>query len=67
MQDIKVPDFLVVIPNILGDPIRSLEKSFDCWTLGEARTIPIIYERLIYSLLLPAIFAIEIIIIYIIL
>jgi hypothetical protein len=43
MQEFKVPEFLIVVPNILGDPIRTFEKSFDCWTVGEARTIPIIY------------------------
>ena len=43
MQEVKLPDILIVIPNIIGNPISTVDKSFDCYTLGEARNIPIIY------------------------
>ncbi len=43
MQEVKLPEILLAIPNIIGNPISTVEKSFDCYTLGEARKIPIIY------------------------
>jgi hypothetical protein len=43
MQEVKIPDILKAIPNIIGDPISTVDKSFDCYTIGGARNIPIIY------------------------
>jgi hypothetical protein len=43
MQEFELPVILIPIQNIIGNPISTVDKSFDCYTLGEARNIPIVF------------------------
>jgi hypothetical protein len=52
------------MPDIIGAPIKSVQKAFDCWTQMRSLELPLIYERLVVGLFYPIIILVEIILIY---
>ncbi len=61
--NLEIPQIITFLPNLIGEPIKAMKHTFDC-TFTQENKIPIIYMRVIWSLLIPGIYAICLLIIY---
>jgi hypothetical protein len=63
---LNVPYEVQFFPSLLGEPVQSLENSFDCAILG-TEDFPPMYIRVVWSLLIPITYSIFLSILYLIL